>query len=90
MPADTDKLEMALGSNIINILTMSAKHSRNLWQTVGNSNDVCILSLILDRAVIALRSIPTLEALLGNSALAQSFHDFKVTFGNQFVGSRFF
>ena len=46
--------------------------------------------LILYRAVIGLRSIPSFKALLCHSALAQDIDHIKMPFGNQFVSSRFF
>ena len=71
MPAHSNQLEASPGGNAVDILAIGAKHSRNLRQTVGGCHNICIQFLILYRAVIGLRSIPSFKALLGHSALAQ-------------------
>ena len=69
---------------------MYPKHSCHFRQTVGGCHNICIQFLILYRAVIGLRSIPSFKALLCHSALAQDIDHIKMPFGNQFVSSRFF
>ncbi len=69
---------------------MYPKHSCHFRQTVGGCHNVCIQFLILYRAIIALGCIPSFKARLGHSTLAQGFDNFKMPFGNQFVGSCFF
>ena len=90
MPAHSNQLEASLGGNAVDILAIGVKHSCNLRQTVGGCHNICIQFLILYRAVIGLRSIPSFKALLGHSALAQDIDHIKMPFGNQFVSSRFF
>ena len=69
---------------------MHPKHPCDFRKTIGRCHDVSIQFLIFHSAVITLGSVPFFKALLGNSALTQNFYNFKMPFGNQFIGSSFF